>query len=359
MSNSSGFVEPPITQKLILLGQHGYHGSSGQFNKLFENLIEIDSKMYNYPDLVLTRGIAVEDLPEKLEKPITLFKTEFENDAIGPIAEQADDLEKIISKLKEKYNDVKIVLIGHSKGGLVNMRCAINNHNYVDGLISVGTPYNFNIMGFIQGLFDNILLAAKNVADFLSIDELKESLNQLYKDINENFVDDDLGNPQVFKKLKADWNALPKKYTPKLFTIGSCQMGMTENYKGGGDLVVAASSQIANGYQKVYKRYYVYDSYINLKIDEFLLGLNAGTLVKIITVIKQTIYYVTNDIFEKIFKLFTSLMNDTGAFPECDLIHTRECNNITVAKYIDSILDEILREENQDISSFEPALSKY
>ncbi len=361
MSNSSGFVETqtPITRKLILLAQHGYHGSASQFGKLFENLKGIDSDMYDCPDLILRKETAKEDLPQELVSPITLYRTAFTNEAIGPIAEQADDIKSIIKTLKEKYPDVRIVLLGHSKGGLVNMHYAITYPGNINGLISIGTPYNFNIMGFVQGLLDDILRTAKNVSDFLSIDELKEKIDSLYERIENEFVDDDLGNPEVVKRLKLKWNSLPKGKTPKLFTIGACQMGKTSNYKGGGDLVVAASSQVANGYQKVYQRFYVKDNYINLKIDEFLAGLSAGTLIKIITVIKQTIYYATNDIFEKVFKLFLALTGENGAFPEYDLIHTRECDNLNVAKYIDSVLDTLLREENQDNNDFEPVLSEY
>lgn len=358
MSYSSGFVGTPNTQKLIVLAQHGYHGDNSQFNGLFENLGNIDSGTYDCSSLILNRHVTVDKLPN-LTKQITLFRTEFEHEAIGPISEQADDIRAIITTLREKYENVKIILLGHSKGGLVNMRCAINNPGYVDGLISIGTPYNFNIMGFVQGLLDDILLAAKNVGDFLGIDELEENLKDLYEKMNTTFVDDDLGNPEVAKALKKEWNALPIKDTPKLFTIGVSQLGKTDNYKGGGDFVVAASSQVANGYQKVYERYYVYDNYINLKLDRFLALINTGYLIQIITIIKQAVYYAKNDILEKVVRLLMSLITNSNDLPEYNLTHTRECNNLTVATFVDSILDTLSREENQDNSGFEPALNDY
>lgn len=62
------------------------------------------------------------------------------------VADTYNELEYVINKItynvcQIKESKVKINLIGHSRGGIINMMYATNYPYNVDGLFSIGTPY--------------------------------------------------------------------------------------------------------------------------------------------------------------------------------------------------------------------------
>lgn len=57
------------------------------------------------------------------------------------IENQAKKVCFIIDKIKEMNNNVDIVLVGHSQGGLVNLEAAILRNTLINKVISIATPY--------------------------------------------------------------------------------------------------------------------------------------------------------------------------------------------------------------------------
>ena len=130
------------------------------------------------------------------------------------------ELEYVINKItydvyKLKNSKVKINLIGHSRGGLLNMKYAINYPYNVDSLVSLGTPYNGTS---IYPLNDLIKDAMSTTDDIFGLDGLincpggQEVANMT----REN-------NP-----LKDEWVMMNETYNPNInFIPIAGEMGIT------------------------------------------------------------------------------------------------------------------------------------
>lgn len=80
------------------------------------------------------------------------------NDQVMDIAYK--ELEYVINKItydvvKTLNSKVRINLIGHSRGGLINMKYAIDYPYNVDSLVSLGTPYNGTSITPLNSLINN------------------------------------------------------------------------------------------------------------------------------------------------------------------------------------------------------------
>lgn len=43
----------------------------------------------------------------------------------------------MINKVRAKYPTIHVALIGYSKGGVVNLKCAINNPSLIDIVVNI------------------------------------------------------------------------------------------------------------------------------------------------------------------------------------------------------------------------------
>lgn len=73
---------------------------------------------------------------------------------------------------KVKNSKVKINLIGHSRGGLINMKYAINYPYNVDSLFSMGTPYNGTKISPLNGLINKAVDPSDPNLDALELNDL-------------------------------------------------------------------------------------------------------------------------------------------------------------------------------------------
>lgn len=198
MSSSQGGGTPqpnfyPVP-KYIVLFQHGWNGSGSTFNALVNRADSVSTFLLSHivkgSDEISDLGIPLKNLEisllqqgKTLLNKILFIRTEF-SDNKGSVYDQSDELNIIIDYLKFIYqNQAKIILVGHSKGGLVGVEYATHYSSKVHGLISIGTPYNYQALwNFFSG-------------------------------------DATLWFPHIMTDIKDDWNALQNK--PKAYAIAS------------------------------------------------------------------------------------------------------------------------------------------
>lgn len=139
--------------------------------------------------------------PYKTNKGHNLYN-EIENDTTD--AEAYYECEAIINRVIYEYIDSKIKtegaeyiptcpminLIGHSRGGLLNMLYSIEHPSVVDTLVSIGTPYNGSILGESPGMIELLNYigtinkdapACKDILDKNCQDSIREKWNELHR----------------------------------------------------------------------------------------------------------------------------------------------------------------------------------
>lgn len=87
-------------------------------------------------------------LPKKI-KPAHLYTVTFSSTQLA-ITQQGKELAEVVKRVKEANNEDKVILIGHSMGGLASREYLQSNYyrNDVAGFVSVGTPHqgsNFDL----------------------------------------------------------------------------------------------------------------------------------------------------------------------------------------------------------------------
>ncbi len=317
-----------LTSGAIILCQHGYLGNKNTFNGFFNSLGNLGSaanavrlnnaftKNYGSADSELT---TICQNSSNNGKNI-FIKTEFSNN-IGRVAEQVGELNSMIVRIKQITN-LPIILLGHSKGGLVNMQYAVTYPGSVTKLISCGTPYNMSVMGFMQSVLDDITSIASNL--------IKDPAISLALSIASNLLDqfvsdEDLGSFAFYNQLKSKWNALSNK--PVLTTIAASQIGFQNDPATGGDLVVCVSSQHANGYNGVRARELVSENF------EYILHTSLKKQIEIRINLVEQIKDIGNGIASGdalvillgfILAFFVPNNKDPRSY---DLIHTKELSN--------------------------------
>lgn len=118
------------------------------------------------------------------------------------IENQKTKLVYLIDRIKSLSNSVRIVLIGHSQGGLVNLEAAIARPYQIERLISLSTPY---APVYVAKLFEQI-------------NEIRVIFNGVFEILNGGPYDlspyssicvSTLASETYFNDLKGRWNALP------------------------------------------------------------------------------------------------------------------------------------------------------
>ena len=126
-----------------------------------------------------------------------VYSTDIDLDTIG---NQAFKLKYIIDEFSE-YENVEIILVGHSQGGLVNLEAAIDRYSRISRIISISTPYSPVYLATVASLFDPILGC---VTDVDNIEYYRACVNTL-------------ASNEYFNNLKSRWNALQSR--PELTAI--------------------------------------------------------------------------------------------------------------------------------------------
>lgn len=194
----------------------------GGFEKLNESFINMDN--YDAAKNAFTSESAKNEVNTMLTELVEFAKNNSNKnvhirtrlggkDQYDSIEDQVERLAYIIKYIADtKKCDKKIVLVGHSQGGLVNLKTAIKLEGYIDQIISLSTPYNASDVGSSLLTLYNVVskFGAKDIANSLVngnsavIDKLKARATTLtdYK---------------YFKQLKEDWKKASNK--PKLHVI--------------------------------------------------------------------------------------------------------------------------------------------
>ena len=130
----------------------------------------------------------------------------------------------------------KINLVGHSRGGILNMMYALNHPDIVDTLVSIGTPYlgtslanikvaddttNDSIDGHEHVYVNKVCeCGAVEISNVDGSVGLLKYIMDLGDKKNQALID--CCNPEIFTKLKDEWNnAIDNGMKTKLVAIGS------------------------------------------------------------------------------------------------------------------------------------------
>lgn len=133
-------------------------------------------------------------------------------DTYDSIYLQSEKLEFIIKYINENFEGRKIILVGHSQGGLVNMEASLRCPNMVSKMISFNTPYAVNSIG------DDLYPLARLIMSFAG--GFKYELNDTEMDLSDERVDAALRNLKsfdYFDDLKKRWDEFQNK--PPLYKI--------------------------------------------------------------------------------------------------------------------------------------------
>lgn len=150
------------------------------------------------------------------------------------VENQSNRLIEMITYVKGKLNNNrKIVLVGHSQGGLVNLDVATKIPTYLNQIISLNTPYSKNSLA-IKGMciinLIKVIMAIPEVADFFSSGNYLDATNysELISNISAMIASklfdfeealSDLASDSFYDNLKTRWDNTNNK--PRLHVIAS------------------------------------------------------------------------------------------------------------------------------------------
>lgn len=126
------------------------------------------------------------------------------------IKNQAKKLVYIINAIKNADSSVRIILVGHSQGGLVNLDAATQVPYKIEKMVSISTPYSPVYMA--KKLMHINFLASLIKMDVYSMIESDSRMAKRYQTSVE-----DLGNSEFFDDVKKRWNNLSNR--PSLFVV--------------------------------------------------------------------------------------------------------------------------------------------
>lgn len=170
-----------------------------QFNLNIAEIVSLSKNNANKTIMVKT----------KLDKrPVSVKNGSIEYKKYDSIDEQSKKLVKIINSIKSLDSSIKIILVGHSQGGLVNLKTATEIPGKIDEMISISTPYSPVTTAYLlRGVSFIATIFKQNVYQYFSsgdYDEYEKRVKTL-SDLN------------FFKELKKKWNSLSSR--PKLTVI--------------------------------------------------------------------------------------------------------------------------------------------
>ena len=174
-----------------------------------EPLIEFNEKIAEIVDLAknnIGKSILVITKLDSFVKGIENKKLKFAY--YDSIDNQANKLVKIIDSIKNIDEEIEIILVGHSQGGLVNLKTSTMIPNKIRDLISISTPYS--------SVYTANLLKALRILLSIFKENLYKSIEKHYYEEYEKRINE-LSDNSFFKKLKQTWNLL--KYRPNLSVI--------------------------------------------------------------------------------------------------------------------------------------------
>ena len=179
-----------------------------EFNRVVAEIVDLCERNPNFSVMVKTK---LDEWIFGIENGEIKFR-EFDS-----IEHQSGKLVKIIKAIKNINSEIEIILVGHSQGGLVNLKVATIIPSYIKKIVSISTPYSpvkvAKIITVAQ-LFFNLIKKGYIAKDILDVEE------KIYDDIdyhNYTLRINELANFRFFNSLKKAWNSLT--YRPSLTAI--------------------------------------------------------------------------------------------------------------------------------------------
>lgn len=126
------------------------------------------------------------------------------------VMDQATKLVYIIDTIKKIDNTIKIILVGHSQGGLVDLEVATRIPYKVEKMVSISTPYSPVYLA--KKLMHINFLASIFKKDVYSMLESNSKLARKYRDRVE-----DLGTSDLYDDIKQRWKNLSRR--PSLIVV--------------------------------------------------------------------------------------------------------------------------------------------
>ena len=127
------------------------------------------------------------------------------------VSNQASKLAFIVKAIKTKDNNINVILVGHSQGGLVNLETATRIPDKIKKLISISTPYR---EVFAADLLTIVLAADKYVSEKYNSGSLIDFAANFMSDIADVNCQNrvfDLSSETFFAALHAKWNSLTNR----------------------------------------------------------------------------------------------------------------------------------------------------
>lgn len=288
-----------ILKGSIVICVHGLFGSASQLTPLLNNLKTsaykdyfdaeiIDGTVYaekvdvDRTELSKEKDIAQKDATDKLLNDLEtyvgnnrtknyFFKVELKHSQFGLLSTQVDSLHKVVSYVR-RFN-LPIVLLGYSKGGVVNMRYVkkYGEESPISKLISIATPHTETFLQeAVRIIFDKL---KDDVPDMIF--NADEVVKLAYSIVEEKLVNkiDLLPNGFVTDKdLMGKWDSVESK--PKVTTIRGDAINVREHFIS--DFVVPDNSADALGFEGITRRYRIKDEMATLSFAELKERLGSG-----------------------------------------------------------------------------------
>lgn len=256
-STSYGYGNQEVLLKgSVVLCQHGFLGHEGTMNPLFENLKNNPLKgsfgavfcnnLLKYSELSPTNSAVLEIKDKLTQNPEAnvFVRTLFSNPQYGAVSTQARELKEMIQAIRKNHPNIPIVLVGYSKGGVVNCKCAIENEGMIDKIINVGTPHDDTLVQDIIQIIANGLKDKYGSIFGIPVKPAQDAIQYLTDLINDG-VDDVLNETVTYKNLKTEWNNMSVR--PKFTPIAG--EAIVVNGEFNGDFVVPTESAMATGFR--------------------------------------------------------------------------------------------------------------
>lgn len=256
-STSYGYGNQEVLLKgSVVLCQHGFLGHEGTMNPLFENLKNNPLKgsfgavfcnnLLKYSELSPTNSAVLEIKDKLTQNPEAnvFVRTLFSNPQYGAVSTQARELKEMIQAIRKNHPNIPIVLVGYSKGGVVNCKCAIENEGMIDKIINVGTPHDDTLVQDIIQIIANGLKDKYGSIFGIPVKPAQDAIQYLTDLINDG-VDEVLNETVTYKNLKTEWNNMSVR--PKFTPIAG--EAIVVNGEFNGDFVVPTESAMATGFR--------------------------------------------------------------------------------------------------------------
>lgn len=193
-----------------------------EFNQKVASLVSLANSNLNKSILVVT------SLSESID---SVSNGKINYLGFDSVNDQATKLVYLINAIKNMDSSIRIILVGHSQGGLVDLETAIRVPYKIEKIVSISTPYS--AVSMAKKLININFIASIFKKDVYTMIQGDPKLAKKYKDRVE-----DLGTSSLYNNLKKRWKELSQR--PSLIVFAGVSGLLTEYYSGYTDSATGA-----------------------------------------------------------------------------------------------------------------------